>query len=393
MTKRTIIMTGLAAITLTGWIAPRGRAECPLDHYFLGQDDEQLFVEKDRIYRHGNPAEGYYPLTWSPIYGCWSFGEPGFSDTSDPAYGFPPETMLSGVPNVDYQIWFEIVDISPDFYVQTDDGTWLTEIGDTYNLSDWPEHHVHMRYRAYVPQNPPPDYPFYVTYRLIDEIGPYGSTPPFAVVFNVPTSTVEETDPVYRDILSSLTEAEITFTFHRAIAVIGGPPATITDEVTHTHDYYTGYFDYVISPDGLTLTLTQIAGTLPNETWLEIALTDYTRDAVTDFPAVPFTHFVYTLYLPGDFDGDQDVDSDDYAEFVACFTGPDAGPIEPECAPGDFDEDDDIDCDDWVAFKSYWTGPPTNPPRLLRCNQQHTGAVIIGPQQPPTKSAEPLPLP
>lgn len=346
----------LLAVVANYVLATGVRADCPLDHFFLAQEDEQLFVSKVRIYQHGDPLEGYYPLTWSPIYQRWSVGEPGFSDTTDPAYGFPPEIQLEGTPGVDYEIWFEILDLSPDFKIQMNDGTWLDAIGERYNLSNWPEHHVHMKYCAYVPPSPPPDYPFYVTYRLVDDIGPYAPSPPFSVVFNVPTPTVEATDPEYRGVLPSLAEAEITFTFHRAIAVVGGPSATITDEATHTQDYYTGYFDYVISPDGLTLTLTQIGGTLPNETWLEIALTDHTRDAATDFPAVPFTHFVYTLYLPGNCDGDEDVDMDDFELFVGCMGGPDV-PLGAGCNCDDLDGDNDVDVCDFAAFQRAFTGP------------------------------------
>jgi len=314
-----------------------------------------LFVNKTRIYRHGEPAEGYYPLSWSFIYQRWSFGEPGFSDTTDPAYGFPPEIQLVGTPGVDYEIWFEIVDLSPDFKIWTNDGKWLDTIGQRYNLSDWPEHHLHMKYCAYVPQHPPPDYPFYVTYRLVDDLGPYEATPPFSLVFNVPTPTVEGTEPAYRAALPSSTGAEIVFEFHRPIAVGGGPPVTITDEATHSYDYYTGYFNYGVSPDGLTLTLTQIAGVLPRETWLEIALTEHTRDADTNFPAVPFTHFAYTLYLPGNCDGDEDVDMDDFNSFSSCMAGPAQAPT-TGCRCADCDGDDDVDLADFAQMQAAFTG-------------------------------------
>ena len=123
-------MTSLSAALSAAW------GDCPLDHYFVLQENGQLAVDKRLIYRHGDPAEGYYPLTWSPVYGCWSVDQPGFEDTTDPAHGFPPDVQLEGTPNVDYQIWLELLDLAPDLYLQTDDGTWLTQIGDRYNLSD-----------------------------------------------------------------------------------------------------------------------------------------------------------------------------------------------------------------------------------------------------------------
>lgn len=66
--------------------------------------------------------------------------------------------------------------------------------------------------------------------------------------------------------------------------------------------------------------------------------------------------------VPGDFDGDGDVDEDDLAEFELCYTGPDGGPLEPGCEPGDFDGDGDIDCDDWDQFLKAWDDPGEPPP-------------------------------
>ena len=69
----------------------------------------------------------------------------------------------------------------------------------------------------------------------------------------------------------------------------------------------------------------------------------------------------------GDFDGDSDVDLADRDRFAECFTGPDGGPVPPDCAAGDFDDDDDIDCDDWALFKIVWTAAGT-PPALPECD-------------------------
>lgn len=352
MTKRSTLHLTLAAAVLASVAAPQTRGDCALDHYFLLQEDDALILDKCRIYRHGDPAEGFYPLTWSPVYACWSVGEPGFSDTSDPAYGFPPEFQLVGTPNIDYQIWFEILDVAPDLYLQTEDGTWLTEIGDSYNLSDWPEHHVHMQYRACVPQDPPPDCPFHVTYRLIDELGPYGSTPPFSVVFNAPAPTVEATTPEYRGFLQGIAGTEITLTFHREIAVEGGPPVTITDEQTETQDYYSGYFDYALSPDGLTLLLSQTGPALPESTSLQIELTEHVKDAAELHPAIPFTLFVATPIL-GDLDLDGDVDLGDLAQLLGHYgDGPGA-----TYAEGDLDGDGNVElCDLAGLLGNYGSG-------------------------------------
>ncbi len=64
------------------------------------------------------------------------------------------------------------------------------------------------------------------------------------------------------------------------------------------------------------------------------------------------------LPTPGDYDNDGDVDLDDYAEFARCMTGPEAGPIEPDCGVFDFEPDDDVDMMDVGAFQSVFGGVP-----------------------------------
>ncbi len=54
--------------------------------------------------------------------------------------------------------------------------------------------------------------------------------------------------------------------------------------------------------------------------------------------------------LPGDYDGDGDVDLDDYANFPGCLTGPGGG-ILPDCDPFDSDADVDVDLQDFVSFQ------------------------------------------
>jgi hypothetical protein len=54
----------------------------------------------------------------------------------------------------------------------------------------------------------------------------------------------------------------------------------------------------------------------------------------------------------GDFDGDGDVDNQDFAQFRVCYTGSGGGPIAEACQAGDDDGDDDVDCLDWLAFRT-----------------------------------------
>ncbi|UCG15774.1 MAG: VCBS repeat-containing protein [Phycisphaerales bacterium] len=59
----------------------------------------------------------------------------------------------------------------------------------------------------------------------------------------------------------------------------------------------------------------------------------------------------------GDHNDDGSVDVSDFAEFPACMTGPDAGPLAPGCDVFDVDLDDDVDMVDFGAFQQVFTGP------------------------------------
>ncbi len=59
--------------------------------------------------------------------------------------------------------------------------------------------------------------------------------------------------------------------------------------------------------------------------------------------------------LPGDFDGDGDVDIFDFSAFLDCVTGPGGG-VPPGCATFDFDADDDVDFVDNGQLLLVFTG-------------------------------------
>jgi len=67
--------------------------------------------------------------------------------------------------------------------------------------------------------------------------------------------------------------------------------------------------------------------------------------------------------VPGDHDGDGDVDLDDYAEFPACMAGP-GGLLATGCSAFDFDGDDDVDLNDYMAFQFAISGPPDGALRM-----------------------------
>ena len=83
----------------------------------------------------------------------------------------------------------------------------------------------------------------------------------------------------------------------------------------------------------------------------------YIRISDTDGSPVDVSNAAFAIAscAPGDFDGDGDVDLDDYAAFEQCLAGPDVS-IGVGCETGDFDDDDDVDLKDAVAFWEAFTG-------------------------------------
>ena len=82
----------------------------------------------------------------------------------------------------------------------------------------------------------------------------------------------------------------------------------------------------------------------PNDSLVEALIDDF---AVTSFSC--------DGGVPGDLDGDGDIDLDDYAGFAACLTGPDGG-VPAGCDLANFDADNDVDMTDVAAFSLAFTG-------------------------------------
>lgn len=66
--------------------------------------------------------------------------------------------------------------------------------------------------------------------------------------------------------------------------------------------------------------------------------------------------FLLTPVAP-DFDGDGDVDQEDFAFLQRCYSGPGKQQVKSDCWPALLDSDDDIDQADLAVFQKCFTGP------------------------------------
>ncbi len=60
--------------------------------------------------------------------------------------------------------------------------------------------------------------------------------------------------------------------------------------------------------------------------------------------------------VPGDCYAEGVVNLFDFEAFLTCVTGPDGGPVSPDCACFDFNDDDDVDFGDFADLQAAFTG-------------------------------------
>ena len=146
-------ITALAAAILLVVAPSIVRADCPLDHVAVGRDGDTLIADTSQLYRHWNAdygsapdpqGAGYYetmPMNYPPDYVGFIRIEPGASMIKTGPH------VLPGERNVDYRIGLELLDVSPGLEILDDIMTPVFGPGQSvYNISAFPNHHVHMRY-------------------------------------------------------------------------------------------------------------------------------------------------------------------------------------------------------------------------------------------------------
>src|SRR6476619_7640480 len=80
--------------------------------------------------------------------------------------------------------------------------------------------------------------------------------------------------------------------------------------------------------------------------------------------AVPAMAAPCDIAIPGDFDGDGDVDHDDFSIFAGCATRATVPQANSSCLVADFDHDNDVDMRDFGTWQLLITGPGTCGPYL-----------------------------
>ena len=192
------------AVVLT--YSPFGRAECPLDHVIIGcnedgifgtDDDMTLFFDCSQKYRSSGDTDygnWFYPLRKS-IFSSYRYrvGEPGFDvfqDTNPYAsYTYDPNRAVFGVPDVDYSLFVECIDLSPGTRAVHKDYPQFTiaDSNEGFNHSDIlslrNDGHLHMSYQA--DSGEQLRWMTFRVYDTLDDGDSYQPSQPVTIVFNI----------------------------------------------------------------------------------------------------------------------------------------------------------------------------------------------------------------
>lgn len=149
----------------------------------------------------------------------------------------------------------------------------------------------------------------------------------------------------------------------------GTNPLNDTMTIRNTGD---GALNYTITTNADWLSVLPVQGTCRSETDSISVIYDasalgfgqYTGVVTVKDAAAPNTPQTVTVNLtvtwagiPGDFDGDNDVDQSDFGVFQSCLSGPGVVQNDPACDKARLDSDRDVDIDDLRLFSICMTGP------------------------------------
>ncbi len=238
----------LTSILITSFVA-RVHADCPLDHFRVGQHDGRMISDNWQVYRHWNQDYGSNPNPYAQSYyewiqtimGSYNRTEPGPGYIDDPNYQFP------GTPNVDYRIMLQRIYASPDMSIYEGVSPILLNDGDAVCTSTYTDFHFHMRFLV----ADEPNRARYVMLRYYDDFfdpndpnaGGYAPSLPWVVHYGA--------EPNYYSLDLAVSKAEngdIIFDPEPPLRIVGGAHFDPNHEPNDPPAY----------PEGLPVTLTAV---------------------------------------------------------------------------------------------------------------------------------------
>jgi hypothetical protein len=102
--------------------------------------------------------------------------------------------------------------------------------------------------------------------------------------------------------------------------------------------------------------LIRLTSLLPGAYWYRVQSRAPSGDGPPLALRTPLRWFIVPSYIPGDFDGDFDVDQVDFGHLQSCMSGAGNTQSNPGCLNAGLDGDDDVDANDLTLFMQCFTG-------------------------------------
>jgi len=84
-------------------------------------------------------------------------------------------------------------------------------------------------------------------------------------------------------------------------------------------------------------------------------------DTCSSYAVPPIEFYTPQAPIPGDFDGDRDVDQTDFGHLQICFSGSGVAQTDSACQDAKLDGDTDVDASDFAKFAQCMLGPNITP--------------------------------